>query len=903
MNPDALRPDDTGEAAALAANAYGYYDASVREYVITRPDTPTPWINYLGQGRYGGIISNTAGGFSFDRDPRDRRVSRYRYNSLPPDQPGRYVYLRRKDTGEYWGATWQPVRASLDSYECRHGAGYTKIRTERQGTLAEVLYFVPPTPSDDPCPAELWVLRLANKSQSTQVIQVFSYVELSFKDASSDLNNLDWSQHIVSSRYDEGSHAIVTGTRFSPTRQFFASDRPPLGYDSDREAFVGRCRGLEAPAAVVAGTPSRSEAPRGNNIGSLYHEISLEPGTEASIVYVLGITDAPGEISTVTRRYRDPAAVGHAFEALSSDWETYFEAFSAQTPDADTNAMLNCWSPLQCRTALYWSRFVSGYETGLGRGIGTRDTAQDVLGVVPAAPGEVASRLERLWGVQFADGHTWHQFFPLSGQGGPGLAAERPTWPQWFCDDHLWLVIATCAYLAETGNYGYLQRRVPYARDEAVGSPLTRRNGTQADQAATDDTIWGHMMAGLEFTLANRGPHGLPRPGFSDWDDTLNVDHGSGLAESVWCGMQFCRAVLDLADLVDHLGTEEEAARFRRMHDEMAQAINSSAWDGSWYGRSFDDEGKLLGVSSEDRHRINLIPQSWCVIGEVAPLERAMLAMASAHDLLGTPYGPSLMWPPYDGGDPRVNGTSTFPPGAKENGGIFCHAAAWSVVAAARMGDGDRGVRVLPPAPPAVAARCRAVGGGALRLLPEYLRACSSPVWAGAQRLAHRRCVVDVRGRHPVDPRNKTHSRRAPYSAGDSLRLARVLREAPVPRRLVRHHRHAPRSGKWRIAHSGRQAGPRRRGGAGGPRDLAGRSACHIGRLAPAIFHQAVATSARQFSPDPRRRFPRYLGSQVRDSPAGSRAATCRPPDGYRLRLSNEPACRSSPDRNGNSPS
>jgi cellobiose phosphorylase len=690
MNPDTTKPDGAVGATALAANPYGYYDPSSREYVITRPDTPTPWINYLGQGRYGGIISNTAGGFSFDRDPRDRRVSRYRYNSLPPDQPGRYVYLRRKDTGEYWGATWQPVRAPLDGYECRHGAGYTKITTERKGTLAEILYFVPPTPPDDPCPAELWVLRLANNSQSSQVIQTFSYVELSFKDASSDLHNLDWSQHILSSRYDEDRHAIVAGTRFSPTTQFFASDRPPLGFDCDREAFVGPYRGLEAPAVVVAGSPNGSEAPRGNNIGSLYHEICLEPGAEARIVYLLGITDTPGDISTVTGRYRDPAEVGLALEALRSDWEAYFEAFSVQTPDADTTAMLNCWSPLQCRTALHWSRFVSGYETGLGRGIGTRDTAQDALGVVHAAPGEVASRTERLWGVQFADGHTWHQFFPLTGKGGPGLAAERPTWPQWFCDDHLWLVLATCAYLEETGDYAYLERRVPYAQEEAVGSPRTGQASSEPGHVGTDDTIWGHMMAGLGFTLANRGPHGLPRSGFADWDDTLNVDHGSGLAESVWCAMQFCRAVLELAELADHLGRPEEATRFRRLHDEMAHAINACAWDGSWYGRSFDDEGRLLGVSSEDRHRINLIPQSWCVIGEVAPLERAKLAMASAHDLLGTPYGPSLMWPPYDGGDPRVNGTCTFPPGAKENGGIFCHAAAWSVVAAAQLGDGDR---------------------------------------------------------------------------------------------------------------------------------------------------------------------------------------------------------------------
>jgi cellobiose phosphorylase len=668
-------------ALRLGVNPYGYYDAAAREYVITRPDTPTPWINYLGEGRYGGIISNTAGGFSFDRDPRDRRVSRYRYNSLPADQPGRYVYLRRKDTGEFWGATWQPTRTTLEHYECRHGAGYSRITTEHAGICAEVLYFVPPTPPTEACPAELWVVRLTNTTDESLIVQTFSYVELSFVSALNDLHNLDWAGHIVNSAYDGANHAIVAGTRFQKTRQFFASDRTPKGYDCDREAFVGRYRGLEAPEVVERGASRRSESARGNSIGSLSHEFRLRPGAEAGIVYMLGITDTPDAIGEVVSRYRDRQAVKGAFASLRADWAEYLDAFSVTTPDADTNATVNFLAPLQCRTTLYWSRFVSGYETGLGRGMGTRDSAQDTFGVVHAAPREAASRLARGWGMQFADGHAWHQYFPLSNEGGPGLATERPEWPQWFSDDHLWLVIATCNYLKETGDYRFLVRHVPYA----VPSP-----GGADRPSGADDTIWGHMMAAVGFTLAHRGPHDLPRSGYSDWDDTLNVDHGSGRAESVWCGMQFCRAVLDLAELAAHRGETAEAARFDGLHDEMAAAINACAWDGLWYARCFDDHGKPIGVASERRHRINLIPQSWCVIGEVAPAERALLAMDSAHRMLDTPYGPSLLWPPYDGGDKRVNGTSTFPPGAKENGGIFCHAAAWSVVAAAQLGDGDR---------------------------------------------------------------------------------------------------------------------------------------------------------------------------------------------------------------------
>ena len=685
----------------LGVNPYGYFDVASREYVITRPDTPTPWMNYLGEGRYGGIISNTAGGFSFDRDPRDRRVSRYRYNSLPADQPGRYVYLRRKDSGAIWGATWQPVRAPLESYECRHGAGYTRITTTNAGVRAEVLYFVPPTPGDDPCPVELWVVRLANTTDASIVLQTFSYVELSFFDAFNDLHNLDWGGHIVSSRYDPDHRAIVSGTKFRTTRGFFASDRTPKGFDCDREAFVGRYRGLEAPEVVEEGRSRRSESARGNSIGSLSHEFRLGPGAETRLVYMLGVTDAPYSIGAVVDRYKSRSEVAEAFAALRADWDSYLGTLSVSTPDAETNATINYLAPMQCRTTLYWSRFVSGYETGLGRGMGTRDTAQDTFGVVHAAPREVAARLVRGWGMQFGDGHAWHQYFPLADEGSSGLAAERPDRPQWFSDDHLWLVLATCNYLKETGDYGFLDRRVRY-----VTEPTGEAEPAASRSSGVDDTVWGHMMAAIGFTLAHLGPHGLPRSGYSDWDDTLNVDHGSGRSESVWCAMQFCRVALDLAELTSHLGKQAEAERFTALHEEMARAINDCAWDGLWYARSFDDAGKPVGVSAETRHRINLIPQSWCVIGEVAPPERALLAMDSAHNMLDTPYGPSLLWPPYDGDDKRVNGTSTYPPGAKENGGIFCHAAAWSVVAAAQLGDGARAYeyyrQLLPLARPDV---------------------------------------------------------------------------------------------------------------------------------------------------------------------------------------------------------
>ena len=654
------------------ANPYGYFDNDQGEYVITRPDTPTPWINYLGKGVYGGMISNTAGGYSFDRDPRNRRVTRYRYNAVPVDQPGRYIYLRDEDCGIYWSPTWQPVvERKLDEYECRHGAGYTRISSSYQEVKVDVLYFVPSVQVREDCPCELWIVKIKNNSDKVRRLRSFSYVEFSFIDAAIDQQNLDWGAHIVQSHQAGG--IIYVTTKFKPTTSYFSSNLEPAGFDTDREVFIGKYHDLSNPERVVEGKSSGSQAPRGNSIGSLSHTLLLEPGEEKEIIYILGITDRQEMIQSVVDFYRDSQKAWDAFRGLKADWQEYFSYFSVNTPDPDLNAMLNFWNPVQCRTTLYWSRFVSAYETGMGRGMGTRDSAQDTLGTVHAVGQQARNLLSGLWRLQFLDGHTWHQFFPLTGEGGPGLASEFPDWPQWFCDDHLWLVIAVCAYLRETRDFSYLDQVIPYW-----------------DGKETEESVWQHMLRAVDFTLKHRGPHGLPRIGFSDWDDTMNLDHGSGKAESVWCGEQFCRALLDLVDLCQFIHKEEECAQFKYLYQEMSGVISRTAWDGKWYARAFDDLGNPVGVDTEEHQKIGLIPQLWSVIGEVDSCERQAQAMDSVHGLLNTPYGVTLMWPPYNGSDERVRGTSTYPPGAKENVGIFCHANAWAIIAAAKSGLVDR---------------------------------------------------------------------------------------------------------------------------------------------------------------------------------------------------------------------
>ncbi len=660
------------DKARVGANAYGHFEEAAREYVITRPDTPTPWLNYIGEGRYGGIVSNTGGGFSFDRDPRNRRVSRYRYNAVPDDQPGRYVYLRDQETGEFWSPTVSPTWHRPDAYECRHGTAYTRIASSYRGIDAEMLYFVPLSPVDEPAPCELWVLKVRNTGKAPRRLRTFSYFEFSLYDAQNDATNLDWAQHIQYSEFGDGVIRVMT--KFNPLVYFFGSSHKPTGYTCVREDFVGRGRDLSNPIVVESGSPADAPAPRGNSVGSLTHDIELAPGEERQLVYIAGCTVRPAEIDRVVKRFSSDAEVASAFDALRDDWTAYLGRFSVDTPDADTNAMLNFWNQVQCRTTLYWSRFVSGYETGMGRGMGTRDSGQDTLGTMHTVPDHARRMLTQIWEMQFADGHTHHQFFPLTGEGGPGLAGEFPRWPQWFSDDHLWLILSVCAYLRETGDFGYLEQKVKYV-----------------DHA--EETVWEHMLRAVDFTLDNLGPHGLPRAGFSDWNDTMNVDHGSGKAESVWTAMQFCRAMLDLRDLSAKLDRPAEAGRFEGIHAAMARAINEHAWDGAWYKRAFDDDGQPLGVSGAEHQAIDLIPQSWSVLGEVAPPERAALAMASADEKLNTRFGLALMWPPYDGADERIRGTSTYVPGAKENGGIFCHANTWSVAAAAMLGDGETAYR------------------------------------------------------------------------------------------------------------------------------------------------------------------------------------------------------------------
>lgn len=652
---------------------YGYFNLEDREYVITQPQTPTPWINYLGDGEYGGIISNNAGGFSFDQDPRFKRVLRYRYNGIPMDQPGRYLYLRDDETSKIWSATWQPIQAAYDAYECRHGLGYTKITMEHEGIRTEVTYFVPNGQK-----MELWCFKIQNLSGRPRKISVFSYAEFCFFDAAKDQQNADWVQQIQSGEFHENT---IYWNAFMKTWDFIfmTASRPADSFDTSREEFVGRYRDLKNPLAVTNGECFNSIAHRGNGVGALCHHLKLDANATEEIVYTLGTTPEM-KLPEKAKAFLEPTAAKAALQALKAYWLDYLNAYQVETPDPELNLMLNTWNPYQCKTTFNWSRFVSLYQLGVDRGMGLRDSAQDILGVLQSIPEKAKVLLRRLLKCQFADGHAYHLFYPLTGEGTMGEAEGGKY--NWYSDDHLWLIEATTAYLRETGDFAFLDEMIGYANEG-------------------ENTVWNHLCQAIEFTKNHLGEHDLPLNGFADWNDALNLDRGKGRAESVWTGMLYSRVLQMMSGLANRTKKEPTAAYFENLFQAIKTAINEHAWDGNWYLQAFDDNGVKVGSHTrENEEQIYLNPQAWSIMSGIAAPERGKVALQQAMELLGTEFGLVLLYPAYKAHRADRGGVSTYPPGAKENAGIFVHTNPWFVIASLLVGEHETAYdyyrRILP---------------------------------------------------------------------------------------------------------------------------------------------------------------------------------------------------------------
>ncbi|MGI6668618.1 MAG: GH36-type glycosyl hydrolase domain-containing protein [Acetivibrionales bacterium] len=653
---------------------YGYFDEVANEYVITRPDTPTPWINYIGSGKYGGIVSNTGGGYSFHKDPQNRRITRYRYNSIPMDRPGRYIYIKDPVTGEYWNPGFQPSGTKLDSYCCRHGMGYTVLEGEFKGIAASLVYFVP-----DDRDFEIWLLKVTNTLNTTKKLLIFSCAEFCFWDAIMDQQNVDWVQQINQCRHHNG--IITWYPHFADkSASFFATSGEVKNFDTNLETFIGKYRSEANPIAVEQGACSNSISYRTNGVGAFCNEIEIGRGESKELVFILGYAENRDEIRKEIQPYLDPAEAHAALDRLNNYWKEYIGKLHVDTPDRDMNLFVNMWNQYQCKTTFNWSRFVSLYQLGLGRGMGIRDSAQDTLGVMHTIPYQARDLIVKLLQCQYTDGRAYHLFFPLTGEGGAGDAPIKKY--DWYSDDHLWLILAVNAYLKETGDFGFLETEVLY------------------NDKKTKGTVWEHLDKALDFTNSNKGPHGIALAGRADWNDTLNLDMGKGIAESVFTSMLFCRAALEMAELSGFLGRKPDEAKYKGLYESMKEAINASCWDGEWYKRAFDDEGKPIGSKENPFGKIFINSQSWAILGGISDMERSRICLDSVKKHLNTRYGITAMYPAYTKFDETKGGITTFYPGAKENGGIFCHTNPWVMIAETMMGNGEQAyeyyIQILP---------------------------------------------------------------------------------------------------------------------------------------------------------------------------------------------------------------
>jgi cellobiose phosphorylase len=671
---------------------YGYFDDDQREYVITQPDTPLPWMNYLGTEDHFGMISNTAGGCSFYRDARLRRLTRYRHNGAPFDLGGRYLYLRDDLDGDYWSPSWQPTRSSLDAYECRHGLSYTSISSERGGIRAEMLYFVPPGET-----LEVWRLRLRNDRDTRADFSVFSSVEFCLWEALDDATNFQ-------RNYSVGEVEVVDGVIYHKTEYrerrnhfaYFACSEPLAGFDTQRDVFLGSNRGWDSPLAVEQGSSFDSIAHGWAPIGSHHVRVSLAPSETREVIFLLGYSENPAEakfdppgtqtinkarVRPVIDRWLAATEVERAFGALHDSWDEILSVLKVETPDPDTDRMVNIWNPYQCMATFNLSRSMSFFESGIGRGMGFRDSSQDILGFVGMAPARARQRVLDLAATQLPSGGAYHQYQPLTKRGNDAIGSG-------FNDDPLWLVLAVSAYMKESGDTGLLDELVPYDNSPGSETPLSE-----------------HLHRCIRFTLDRLGPHGLPLIGRADWNDCLNLNCFSessgesfqttenregGVAESLFIAGQFVLASNELAAIARLRGDDDEAASLEAAACRMVGVIEDHGWDGEWFLRAYDSLGGVVGSRSKAEGQIFAEPQGMCVMAGIGVSDgRAAAALNSVRDRLATEHGIMLVQPPFSRYHLELGEISSYPPGYKENGGVFCQVNPWIMIAETILGNGE----------------------------------------------------------------------------------------------------------------------------------------------------------------------------------------------------------------------
>jgi len=677
---------------------YGYFDDDAREYVITRPDTPYPWINYLGSEEFFGLFSNTSGGYCFYRDARMLRLTRYRYNNAPADAGGRYFYLRDADGaggGDVWSPSWMPMKSKLDRYECRHGMGYSRIFSSRNGLAFSQVSFVP---LRDTC--EVHKIALTNESKAVKNVDMFSFVEFCLWNANDDMTNFQRNFSIGEVEVEQLSDAarIYHKTEYRERRNHYAVwavNAQVAGFDTDRQTFLGLYNGFDHPDVVFNGKAYNSIASGWAPIGSHHIKVQLSPGEAKTFVFVLGYCENPQDqkwekqgiinkkpANELLKKYGSPDAANKALGELNTYWENLLGRFTVEAEDKKMARMAGVWNQYQCMVTFNMSRSASYFESGIGRGMGFRDSNQDLLGFVHLVPERARGRILDIAATQFPDGSAYHQYQPLTKRGNNEIGSG-------FNDDPLWLICGVAAYIKETGDYSILDEKVPFDNDEK-----------------TADTLFVHLKRSFDFTVNNKGPHGLPLIGRADWNDCLNLNcfsstpgesfqttanFESGVAESVLIAAIFAFVGPDYAEICRRTNRADEAEYAEKQIAVMIEAVNQHGWDGDWFVRAYDAYGKKIGSRECEDGKIFIESNGFAVMAGIGIEDgRAAKALDSVKEHLDTKYGIVLLQPAYKDYHLELGEVSSYPPGYKENAGIFCHNNPWVTIAETCLGRGNR---------------------------------------------------------------------------------------------------------------------------------------------------------------------------------------------------------------------
>lgn len=679
---------------------FGYFDDQNKEYVITTPKTPLPWINYLGSNDFFSLISNTQGGYSFYKDAKLLRLTRFRYNNVPADTNGKYYYI--KDGESIWNPGWQPTKTDLDSYECRHGIGYSKWNSSKNGVNAQVLAFVP---TDDTC--EINQVKLTNNTDSVKNIQLFSYVEWCLWNADDDMKNFQ--RNFSTGEVEVIDSTIYHKTEYRERRNHYAiySVNSKIdGFDTSRDAFLGAYHDNHDPEAVTNGACTGSIAHGWSPVAVHQINITLNPGETKSFVFVLGYCENPEDqkweskgivnkkpANEMLAKYQSDADVEKAFAKLNEYWDNLLSIYTVESNNDKVNRMVNIWNQYQCMVTFNMSRSASYYESGIGRGMGFRDSNQDLLGFVHLIPERARERIIDIASTQFQNGSAYHQYQPLTKRGNSDIGSG-------FNDDPLWLIAGTSAYVRETGDVSILNEIVPYDNDMSVAT-----------------TLMEHLKRSFDFTVNNKGPHNLPLIGRADWNDCLNLNCFSEhpgesfqcfgpsegpVAESVFIAGMFVKYGEEYAQLAELLGDQAEADRARKEVQIMYDAVLKDGWDGEWFVRAYDAYSNKIGSKECEEGKIFIESNGFCSLAGIGVKEGlAEKALDSVKKHLDCEYGVMILQPAYTVYHLELGEITSYPPGYKENAGIFCHNNPWVSIAETVIGRGDRAFEIYKKTCPA----------------------------------------------------------------------------------------------------------------------------------------------------------------------------------------------------------